>query len=413
MIKNTFILIFLVITSKCSFNVQQLKQEFQDLCREADYDVDQGNTHNVGVLSLTKDKELEHITFYDKGNGELIQRISVTTDVQLKLLITNKNILKETPAYYDLQSLQPDGCVFRLIQGDANEGEAEEAVFYLTFKKLPTLTDILTQQRPYYLSTIWKLDIMLKITRALDRLHNLGFIHRNLSFSSIFFKETEAGSLAFTPIIGNFYMGIEKDTHDGNILGVAFYLDPLVQEEGFDKYTTLQDTFSLGRLFYHLLNLRIEIGEDLRIPRCKDSEITAASMDYFYCEILETPIRTMMSKELRQRPPKLAYVVKNIIKWKKEINKKIPDYVQNYQEYLASGVADIEDEQTRPLTEIEKNNLLRVINQDLIGFVSYEKLVKEAMQSDQTTEKAVWADFKKDNKAILNDLGLQANEMLI
>ncbi len=110
------------------------------------------------------------------------------------------------------------------------------------------------------------LKVMDQIIRGLNRLRELGIVHRDIKPGNLFVKKRTTVKIADYGIMRPENVELTRTTMEGNIIGTAPYMSPEQARNSKDT-TWLSDQFSAGASFYELMTDRMPLGvKDEKIP---------------------------------------------------------------------------------------------------------------------------------------------------
>jgi serine/threonine protein kinase len=110
------------------------------------------------------------------------------------------------------------------------------------------------------------LKVMEQVIRGLNRLRELGIIHRDIKPGNLFVKKRTTVKIADYGIMRPENVELTRTTMEGNIIGTAPYMSPEQARNSKDA-TWQSDQFSAGASFYELMTDRMPLGlKDEKIP---------------------------------------------------------------------------------------------------------------------------------------------------
>ena len=274
------------------------------LCTEIDFDCDTDERCWGGVNQLRKISYGAFGSVYDTNQGTIVKRIFLDEERRIPRLGNEINILKSLPKeYYDLMSIEHENCWYYISY--LNQTTKPKTfinsvkAFIVMDKKAGALNKVLQKNLGYSNQIMWQLDIAFKITRAVSHLHTSNIVHRDLKPENIILNE-DISHLALTPILTDFDMSLPINTNDGRDGGTPFYNPPEVTKRTF--FTDKQDIYSLGKLFFVLMNYSAftqKTNNDL--PLCSDT-IWKGKLNPFYCNFVESLVKKMTNSNPSKRP---------------------------------------------------------------------------------------------------------------
>ncbi|RNA10655.1 serine threonine- kinase Nek9 [Brachionus plicatilis] len=139
---------------------------------------------------------------------------------------------------------------------------------------------------------------MYQLTSAVDYIHDLGIMHRDIKTLNIFFMHSDLlklGDFGIAKILD------QKNAYLQTLVGTPFYLSPEIVEG--KKYSYKSDIWALGCVVYEMMTLsRVfdatnQLKLALKISQCNINDIEAD-----YSTELKDMIKIIFSKDPEQRP---------------------------------------------------------------------------------------------------------------
>ena len=130
----------------------------------------------------------------------VVKRVEIKEDNDIPNLIREIKTLKAAKGYHDLMSIQDSNCIYQA--GYTNQ---PNLVFYVKLylfmeKKQGTFFDAIVTNYVYTVEIMWKIDMCIKIARAVSNLHSLGLIHRDIKPENILINE-KTKYMTITPVL--------------------------------------------------------------------------------------------------------------------------------------------------------------------------------------------------------------------
>lgn len=358
---NVLIILLQIGLTVCNFKVGEINEYFQDLCN---------NVEDNPILGYTKDDFLDEGsagTVYLKNEGEVLKECSIPVHDYdtLSRIRTEMTVLSKEHNFYDVMKSSPDNCEYYYeIQAESEEnGPAQMAdentqqikklTVYLTMPKFgKSLFYVLSEGMECTEQIMWAIDMMLKMTIAVGNLHSLGFIHRDIKFENFLLIENveSVESFVFTPVLIDFDISALKNTAAGNSHGTPFY-----KPKEASPYTEMQpsyDVFSLGKLFYYLLNTNlVELTKEDHpdVINCKakfnlvDEDGNEVTFHLLYCYYFENLILSMTKESAEQRIS-IAEVKEALINIRKDVDELITDQRKILEDEIEQAKAILEND---------------------------------------------------------------------
>ena len=263
---------------------------------------------SLGLTGLKKMSERGEVNVY-KNNSFAVKRFSVTQDKYLEEAINQIPILKKAFSYYNLSSLINEKCYYKLkISND----QVVKATILLIMNRLEfTLPNYFKHTPEHYNQVMYKLDLAIDCFKAVRAFHIMGYIHREISLENFMIEKREQNGnkkkVGFNPTLIDYKNAFQPNNQDGVVVGNPLYTDPATAEQ--EVYDFKSDVFSLGVLFYFIMNIKETLGlEELtgqglgqeRLYEC-ESDHTINKLNLFYCYFLKDIPESLMSQDRENR----------------------------------------------------------------------------------------------------------------
>lgn len=225
-------------------------------------------------LSGTKLGPYELIRVIGEGGGGTVylavQKDPVKRQVALKILKTganSANVLDRFEAERHTLAMMDHPGIAKVL--DAGKTESGRPFFVMEYVDGDPVTEYCDE---HHFTIRQRLDVFIKICRALEHAHQKGIIHRDLKPSNILVREEDAKS---APKVIDFGVAKAMDPFEGAplkltlndpIIGTPAYMSPEQAADGRRDIDTRADIYSLGVILFELLTgitpLESALGED-------------------------------------------------------------------------------------------------------------------------------------------------------
>ena len=366
-----------------------------------DYDPDNTakSSEKIGIKNLYRNAYFNDENIYDYSNGEVIEKIKVT-DSQDFLKIKNllKIMCREDDNHY-IRRANSNSCVYVVSKNTSTN--VYYAAFYFVFKVSKiTLIEMFLKKKGFINEVQWQLDMMIKITKAVKALHRLGFVHRDITPDSIMFFNDIKEPIQ-SPVLINFQNAMPLNHPKSYPFEPNFFTPP------FTKVTDLTnpkfDVYSLGRLFYVIMNHKFAIKNSrYRFYHCQNGENELISK--YYCKFFEPLFSLMMSDDI-SNTPSIDNVLEGLRAIRKRLNKWIRTNYLTFKNMLDTGKrinsknqeVELTAEWRQAVEDAKRNNSYFY---DHYVLDVYKRI--EAVYPDNSDQRK--ADFYKEHEEMINSL---------
>ena len=393
MIKRMIFLTVLVATCYSLLEIAKIREIIGDRCEESDANLDLGSDH---LPAYNADDIIEGGAtgkVYDAGDGLVVKRISITDSGYLFKLGAELSVLNAAVGQYDIQHKVENGCFYTIKK--YNQEQATQVIMYLKVRKLyETYFGLLNLNKDYAFQGMWHFDQIIKITRAVQRLHGLGFIHRDLKIENLMVAENP-NNFAFTPVLIDFDLSIISGKPDDSRCGTKFYMPPEMGPN-IPQLPSL-DVYILGRLFYFLMNPFVIVKNNYtKTPPCGNRSLPYAD---YYCHDdlaeLDTFVQSMVSSNPTARPS-----MDEVYAFFKQLIPKFDAYVANLDTRDLQAKKKLLQEHKEGKIVLNQNThkvVERTVNRFPWTSLQYATLLNQGMVGNYpNTESPIWEDFKSD-----------------
>ena len=229
-------------------------------------------------------------SFQDEVTKEkmAVKIINVKDEKAANEIIKEINVMKEFFGNFDLMGISSyDSCFY--------EKKEEIYVFYLVMEAMGEnlLSLIMKPKHKYNRQLSWQIYTIFAITKALEQLHKVGYLHLDIKPQNILMKDI------FTPVICDFGFSAKAEpANKEKPFGTPAYAAPEIFTN-FYYYQT--DVYALGVVFFQIFNPLINIyvkGKTAEIIR----KFCSLSGPSIYCSYFDKIIQRMISHEYSKRP---------------------------------------------------------------------------------------------------------------
>ncbi len=164
--------------------------------------------------------------------------------------------------------------------------------------------------------------VMEQVIRGLNRLRELGIVHRDIKPGNLFVKKRTTVKIADYGIMRPENVELTRTTMEGNIIGTAPYMSPEQARNSKDA-TWLSDQFSAGASFYELITDKMPLGlkdekvlpRELLVPIARERQYKIAGIACekdIMLEGIERIIARMMQNNPRRRYQDYSQILQDL-----------------------------------------------------------------------------------------------------
>lgn len=395
---KTLLIFTIVFSCKSQMSGKKIKKTLSGICNEAEVDVDRGD--EFGILNLTKIGKGAYGDVYLYNDNTVVKRIEIKQNGDLHYIKNEITTLRSTENFYDIMSIHPGDCLYQTVPL-ANVPENEKIdtkllkIYLFLEKKGSDLYKVVKTRKSYTKQIMWILDMCIKTTKALMNLHSLNLVHRDIKPQNYLIGE-DPDTMVVTPILNDFDLTVENNKKHSSIGGTRFYKAP--ESDSGEVTKTPQDVFSLGRLFYFLMNPIVTINSNHTEGIKCNNQNYKASFNPYYCKFFEPFIESMFNRDPSKRPI-LTTVLETLLNARIKIDKFIVNRAAEINNKLKPA-ACCTSMFTTNLSEQEKNKL----KQEAKGLNwSYQKYLTEEraiIDQNYNEDDAVYQSFYQSHPAL-------------
>ena len=297
-----------------------------------DYDPDNTakSSGKIGISGLSNNSYFNDDNVYNYSVTEVIERVQVTDSQELLNKKSLLNIICRNDSNHYITKAKRGSCIYAVNQKSATE--LNDATFYFIYKySQTTLVEMFEQNPPYINGVQWQLDMMIKITKAVQAFHRLGFVHRDITPDSIMFLNDINEPIQY-PILISFENAVPLNDPTSNPVAANFFTPSFREAEPANPKL---DVYSLGRLFYVMMNhyFAAKNGQ-YYFYSCKEE--TKHGISKYYCAIFEQLFKLMMSEDI-SKIPSIDNVLLGLRNIKRALNEQLDNNYLTAKNMLETG----------------------------------------------------------------------------
>ena len=405
---KAILLLIIVFLNKSHITVEKIPAILSSECTQLKYNPDEKpySPTEFGIKGLTFIDQGAHGKVFAMESQNIIKRIRMYDDVFMKGIEPELNVLISAKGSYNILSIEHGGCFF--YHGEKTSDTTIESLrIYLIMKRMfgGDLFTLLKKRKPYTRQIMWKIDMMIKVTKSVQKLHNLGFIHRDLKTENILILEA-ADKFVYTPVLSDFDTCIETSQNDHRDVGTIIYHPP--EAFSYPAIVPSYDVYSLGVLFFFMLNYEraLSIGKIDITERCEGNFLKV--LDANYCIFFEPMIRQMLSEDPSKRQS-IDLVLRDLRIARENVNKNIRDLRIFFRNAIENGKVMWDSGEEHVVEEADKQKYINSYNN--LGATYQEYLIELHTQIDIFHEEndPIYQDFLEEHGETWRSL--QANSV--
>ena len=294
-------ILVLVTARKANMSKSHVTKQIPHGCKKIDYNVERHGRGDgrIGLLGLNRISSDGFKEVYDLRNGTVLKRFELNTFKDFFSIVPVLQVVTIDNPSYHINGIVPGGCYYRIIE-TYRKGIVNTVYFYVVLKRMfLDLFDVLSSRQSYVTNIQWKIDMLIKVTKAVQYLHGLGFYHRDIRPENILVDRPIKDSL-LNPVLTHFNSAVNEDKFLNHELKESFYRPIIskIKQVSAEKY----DIYSLGRSFYVIMNFKVFSRTGLNHFFLCNNPKYGKKLDIDYCHYFETLILLMTDPDEDKRP---------------------------------------------------------------------------------------------------------------
>ena len=365
--------------------------------------------------SLKNKKKLDsgaHGSVYDMGDGTAVKKSKLTRNKDIIRAKSELEILQRITGFHDIGGILEDSCIFGMARRDEDQDDPDETEYVLLFFSMrkygKSLFQLIVSENDYTKQAMWQVDIVIKLTFALERFHSLGLVHRDLKIENTLMAEN-IKSFSYTPVLIDFDTAIIQGTTDNRACGTPFYVSPEIMSYPNNDVDYASDIYSLGRLFYIIINPDAVAQVDFKkMPGCDKKHKYSIRSHFCESSIGFEKLVLEMTDSRPNRRPSLSQVKERLYQIRSNINAQIPDveYFRQVSNALITGQRY--SKSAGGIISLSKDDKMSMMNEADEGFWSYNyyvyKLVHYMKRDYPDFDHQVWTDFREIHSSVADQM---------
>lgn len=282
-----------------------------------------------GIKGLTFLKAENNVQYFSDNNDNLIRHDSIIIYSQLKSLNRIAGIIFNPCKYYDIDTVLDNSCFYNTIDTKikASKSYRKVDVYFKIKSYTKDLFDVVNSGKEFAANINWKIDIIIKLAQAVEHLQEYGFVHRQLSPEAFKIKESFK-RIVLVPILSDFKNALEINKPNSPKINSSFFTPP--EALTVSIMHTSFDIFSLGRLFYFVMNSKVYNSNSNTMIMCDDQN-KGSLLDSHYCMFIEGLVELMIDPIPKNRPT-IQQILVTLRAQRTKINHEIRTHFNYYSQ---------------------------------------------------------------------------------
>ena len=401
------ILAVLLHTTYSNFAYDVAKKYLDETCQHKHHDITntQNQTNNFGVKGLNLFMESGNIRYYVDNQKRLIKHVKLKKLADIYSQRTLIDLQKKVGNYYDLGEILPPGCLYNMLKSNKYSGTSlsdEVNIFTVKHKYDHDLYDVVSSGKSYTQQIQWKFDMMIKALLAVSHLHENGYIHRGIDYTVFKIKEP-IDKLVITLILTSYEFFIKIGQRDKLPISPSFFTPPEAEEKPLARPTF--DVYSLGRLFYFIMNFKAYEKYRNRgtLITCEEED-TLNFLDPIYCEYIDDLVE-LMTKPNPEERPSLEVILVTLRARRQLISDENMRKFSYYQMIVKKGEKVDQDGRWSKLTPDERNLAIEGMNLYSEFYENYVLMSKQIVDNQyQDPNNPIHKNFINEHKEAIKAL---------